>query len=168
MEVRKATNDDIPKLLELFRAVIVNMHQQGYKFWDEAYPIQNILQDVKNEKLYVLIKDDIFMASFSLNEDNPGQNHVTWTDNDASFVYFDRLAVNVSCARQGVGTLAIDEARKIAKKMNKSYLRLFVASTNIPALKLYRHNNFIEIETAFYDVVNGIKVKELGFEIKLF
>ena len=68
--------------------------------------------------------------------------------------------------RQGLASLTLKEAQRIAKYHHKDYLRLFVATANIPALKLYESNGVTIAKGTFYDTVNGIYLEELGLEIK--
>lgn len=167
MKVSKATKQDIACLMLLYESVIEDMHHQGLMFWNENYPIFEVKEDVLNNRQYVLKYQKEILASFALNLDNPGHDKVSWSDNNASFVYLDRLAVNPKYKRQGLASMAIQCAKNVAYSMNKQYLRLFVASSNTPAVNLYKSQDFTLIEDVFVDRVNGYILEEWGFEIKL-
>lgn len=166
MVVKKANLNDLDALLTFYREVIKDMHQQGYEFWDEDYPIQDIKKDVKNGACY-FIEEKGIVSAFSLNPDNVGQGKVRWTNDEASFMYLDRLAIHPRLKRQGYASRTIKEAMRLTKKMNKEYLRLFVAEKNHSAIHLYEALNFIKSKDSFYDIVNNIEFEEWGYEVLL-
>ncbi len=166
MITRLATKHDIPELTILYKAIIKDMNNNGYMFWTEDYPLNNIINDTYDNKVYIVTKDNIIISCFTLNENNPGNNHVTWIDNSVTYLYIDRLGVNVNYKRQGIASLTLKEAIRITKEANRDYLRLFVAATNKPAIGLYASNGFKIAEGVFNDTVNGIYLEELGIEIK--
>lgn len=166
MLVRKASLRDLETVLTFYREVIKDMHQQGYEFWDEDYPINNIKQDVKNGVCY-FIEEEGIVSAFSLNEDNVGQKKVRWENDKATFIYLDRLAIHPKLKRQGYAARTIKEAMKLAKKMDREYLRLFVAEKNDSAIHLYEALNFIKSKDVFFDIVNDIEFEEWGYELAL-
>ena len=166
MKLRHATPQDIPHITQMYQDIIKDMNTNGYMFWTQEYPLIDIINDIHDHKVYIMLKDQTILFCFTLNQNNPGNNHVTWLDNTASYFYLDRLGVNIHYKRQGLASLTLNEAQRIAKEHHKDYLRLFVATANIPALKLYESNGFTIAKGTFYDTVNGIYLEELGLEIK--
>ena len=53
-EIRKATLEDVPKIMSIIHKVVPMMHAAGNFQWDASYPSStNFENDIMNENLYV-------------------------------------------------------------------------------------------------------------------
>lgn len=167
MECRLATEDDLPQIKSMYRAIIERMDAEGIRIWDDVYPCEFFQDDIENAHLYVLTEDGETAAAFALSDSHAGEGSVTWSDDQAKACYLDRLGVSVRFARRGVGSAALRKAQTIARERGASYLRLFVVDANEPAISLYRKNGFSQAGGIRVERIDDtLALREFGFEIE--
>ena len=131
-------------------------------------PVSFFEDDIKNNRLYILKKNEEIISAFSLSDTSSGENAVVWKDKHAKAVYIDRLGVNIKYTKKGTGSLMLDKAREIARVSGAEYLRLFVVDINEPAICLYEKHNFSKAKGIYNEVFDdGFVLHELGYEIKV-
>lgn len=167
MNIRLSTVKDNEKILEMYRGISKVLNDQGIFIYDDHFPGTFILQDIESSNSYVVEIDDKIVASFSFYDSSIGASSIEWIDNDAKAFYIARVIVDVNYSSQGIGTYLIDRAKQMARDQNGQYLRLFVVDTNIPAVKFYEKNNFIQAKGLYVDRPRqNIVLHEYGYEIK--
>lgn len=168
MEIRLATPSDLPQLKEMFVGIVNNMYQQGIKIWNEYYPYEEFIFDIEKKQLYLLVEDNVIMATLVVNEES-NYDCFSWHDKNAKALYLNRLGVNINYLRKGIGVKVLDEAKNIAKSRNLQFLRLTVVDFNIPAIKLYKKYGFIQVKGSFKEYIpeRDLTLTEYGFEYKL-
>lgn len=168
MNVRLALMQDLGQLKEMYRQIVKNMHENGIQIWDDSYPCEFFEEDIKNNRCYILCEKNEIMAAFVLNSINDGEKEVEWKEKYAKVFYVDRLGVNIKYLKQGIGSLTLTYAKKIAKTLGAEYLRLFVVDQNVPAIALYTKNNFVKAEGIYNETFDdGFVLHEYGYEVKL-
>lgn len=169
MELKLAKPTDLPQLEIMFSKIVQNMTNQGITIWNEFYPYEEFEIDIKNQNLYLLTENDTIVAVFGLFDTTEGIEYFNWQNKSAKAIYLARLGVNVNHLNQGIASKALKHAIEIAKQKNVEYLRLMVADSNIPALKLYTKNNFNQVEGSFTSFMPSCNcdITEFGFEIKI-
>ena len=168
MDFRQAVMQDLPQLKDMYKRIIKNMNEQNIQIWDDIYPCEFFEDDIKNNKLYILLKNGEIVSAFVLSDTNSGETAVEWNDNHAKAVYIDRLGVNIKYLKKGLGSLMLDKAKEIAKTLNAEYLRLFVVDINIPAIQLYTKKEFVKVNGVYNEIFDhGFVLHEHGYEIKL-
>lgn len=168
MECRLATEDDLPQIKNMYRAIIDRMEADGIRIWDDVYPCEFFHDDIENARLYVLTEGDVIAAAFALSDSHAGEGSVTWSDDQAKACYLDRLGVSVRFARRGVGSAALREARTLACERGARYLRLFVVDANEPAIGLYRKNGFSRAAGVRVEQIDdALALREFGFELEI-
>ena len=168
MEFRRAVMQDLPQLKEMYRGIVKEMEKNGLSIWDDVYPCEFLEEDIRKERLYLLLQENAPVSAFALCAENAGEDAVAWEDPWARAVYLDRLGVNAACARQGIGGLALVKAKEAAKAMGAVYLRLFVVDTNAPAIGLYEKHGFTRTAGYFDEVIDAsCTLREYGYERKL-
>lgn len=166
MYLRLAVMDDLLKLKVMYKEIIKNMNSNNINIWDEIYPCEFFQDDIKNNRLYVLIDNDEIVSAFALCHSNVGADSVNWKDNNATALYIDRLGVNVKYLRRGIGSIVLNKAIELSRRMNAKYLRLFVVDENYPAINLYKRVGFEKIDGIYNDVIDdNLVLHEYGFEI---
>ena len=168
MDFRQAVMQDLPQLKDMYKRIIKNMNEQNIQIWDDIYPCEFFEDDIKNNQLYILLKNGEIVSAFVLSDTNSGETAVEWNDNHAKAVYIDRLGVNIKYLKKGLGSLMLDKAKEIAKTLNAEYLRLFVVDINIPAIQLYTKKEFVKVNGVYNEIFDdGFVLHEHGYEIKL-
>jgi len=166
MELRIATNKDLPALEAMFKKIVASMRQNGVVVWNDFYPFEELPGDVDNKNLYLIARQDEIAAAFCVCDAAAGQDGFDWKDKSAKAAYLFRVGVNVSFQRQGIGEQALEHALGIARQRGAKYLRLLVSDVNRPALNFYQKNGFTQaagVYTEFSEALNK-DIVEMGFE----
>lgn len=168
MDFRLAAMHDLPQLKSMYTDIIRNMNQNQIQIWDEIYPCEFFSEDIRNNRLYVLLDHGEIISAFALCDTNPGEKSIDWTEERCRAVYLDRLGVNVNYSRRGIGSLMLEKAKETAKESGAGYLRLFVVDINQPAIQLYVKNGFIRKNGVYDEVIeDDFILHEYGYEVIL-
>ncbi len=166
MNFRLAIMQDLPQLKAVYKDIIHNMNNNQVQIWDDTYPCEFFGEDIRNNRLYVLLDNDAIISAFVLCDTNQGEKSVEWKDNQHKALYLDRFGVNVNYSRKGIGSLMLKKAKEAAKKLGAEYLRLFVVDINKPAINMYAKNGFIRVNGVYDEVIdNDFVLHEYGFEV---
>lgn len=164
MIYRLANMSDLPSLKKMFSQIINHMDDTGIAIWDDIYPVTFFEKDIANNQLFIAEKEEVMVAAFALWQEDEYEVH--WHNGTA--LYLGRFGVNVAYLKQGVGSLTLDYAKKIAQEKGIDYLRLYVVDINQPAINLYLKNGFTKVDgvkTETFD--DGFELHEYGFEFEL-
>lgn len=111
---RLAVERDLPQLKEMYGRIVRNMEEQGIPIWDDIYPSEFLAEDIERQRLYVLLENGEIVSAFALCDANAGEGAIQWRDNSAKAAYIDRLGVDVRCAKRGIGSRMLAEAKELA------------------------------------------------------
>lgn len=165
---RPAVMQDLPRLKAMYRQIVKDMNGHGIRIWDEVYPCDFLEEDIRRNRLYVLLRDGKIVSAFALCRTNPGEKAVRWKDDQANALYLDRLGVDAGYSKQGIGSIMLGKARDTAKALGADCLRLFVVDGNEPAIRLYVKNGFAKADGAFDEAfADGFALHEYGYEAAL-
>lgn len=165
MKFRLANNEDLFQLKIVYGKIIDNMNDNGIGIWDNIYPCEFFKEDIEKEQLYVLYNENELVAAFALCNSNIGENSVKWKNKQEKALYIDRFGVSVEHLRQGIGSVMLQNAVKVAREKGFKYLRLFVVDINEPAINLYKKNGFKQVGGVFDEVIDDeLILHEYGFE----
>jgi len=165
MNIRLARPEDLPRLNEMFTAIVEHMDRTGVPIWNEFYPFDYFEEDIETGVMYVLEDEHTITAAFSLCRECEGAAHVTWQRPGAPAIYFDRFGVSTEHRRMGVGRQAIAHAEAIARELGGEYLRLFVVDINRPAISFYENCGFVRAAGHYDEVINEhTTLREFGYE----
>ncbi len=168
MKLILAKLNDLDDLQTMYKKVIIHMQSSGLNFWDEYYPCPLFANDIKNGNLYLILDENEIVSAFVLSSEHEGIDRVKWEQSDSKAFYLDRFAVSTKHMRQGIGTLTIEYAKKVAKEKGATYLRLFVVINNIPAINLYQKLAFKRASGIYAETYEeGLFLRQYGYEIKL-
>lgn len=168
MKIRLATMEDLKPVKEMYQQIVHYMNEQKISIWDDVYPCEFLEEDIKNNQLYLLVKEESIVSAFALCKTNTGEDAVKWEDGKAKVVYIDRFAVCVTHLKRGIGSITLEKAKEIAKTMGAKYLRLFVVDINIPAISLYEKQGFAKAKGIYFEKIDeDLTLQEYGYEIKL-
>ena len=159
---------DLFQLKIMYRQIVQDMNAQGIQIWDEIYPCEFPEEDIKENRLYVLLDRDRIVSAFALSATNSGKNAVRWQDDRAKALYIDRLGVDTAYSKRGIGSFMLARAKEITKAAGAEYLRLFVVDINKPAIRLYRRNGFVKAGGVYEETFpDDFALHEYGYEIKV-
>lgn len=183
MMFRTANIQDLPNIKHTFGFIVKHMQDNHLNIWDDVYPSAFFEDDIRNNRLYVMLEEAQeravetnfaettsapIVSAFALCDSDEGENTMTWKDCHANALYLDRLGVNVTYSRKGIGSLMLEKAKETAKALGAEYLRLFVVDENLPAIRLYEKNGFEKVEGVYYKPLDETDIlREYGYEIKL-
>lgn len=169
MNFRLANMQDLPQLKATYREVIDRMNRNQIQIWDDVYPCAFFAEDISNQHLYVLSKDDVIISAFALCETNSGEKAVRWENPNGRVLYLDRFAVSPNYSGKGIGSFMLEKARELARAKGAEYLRLFVVDINQPAINLYKKCGFAPAEGIYREAIDrDLVLCELGYEIRLY
>lgn len=168
MDFRLAVMQDLPQIKSVYEAIIEKMNREQIQIWDDVYPCAFFDEDIRNNRLYVLLDHDVIVSAFALCEANAGEKFIEWQDKQCKALYLDRFGVNVNYARMGMGSFMLERAKLTAKRLGADYLRLFVVDINKPAIRLYTKNGFIRGNGVYDERIDDTHIlREYGFEVAL-
>lgn len=136
---RRAGEDDLPALFELFASSVRAMEERGLDQWRWGlYPSEVVLQeDVAGGVIHVLEEDGELAAAFVINEyQDPQYKALCWHFGVRPAV-LHRLVVNPNRQSRGVGREAMAHVMRLAREMGCDSLRLDTYLKNDRALRLY-------------------------------
>ena len=137
MDFRLAVIDDLKQIKSVYKEIIKNMDDNQIQIWDDIYPCDFFEEDIKNNRLYILMNNNEIVSAFVLCDKNAGEKSVEWKCDCCKALYLDRFGVNVNYLRKGIGSTMLNKSIELARYKNVKYLRLFVVDINEPAIKLY-------------------------------
>ncbi len=169
MKLRLATNNDLPALYKVYRDIIHHMELNNIIIWDDYYPTELFKKDIQNECLYVLVNHhEEILAAFALCASAVGLKELSWKNPSANALYLERFAVNVNYLNRGIGISMLQHAKSLTKMKGIQYLRLLVVDSNTPAIKLYKKNDFPQVEGMYEEKMNEAYIlNEVGFEYEI-
>ncbi len=139
LNVRLATECDIPALCRLFEAGIRDMDEKGLDQWRwEVYPSEAVLmEDVQAQTMYLMEENGELLTAFTINEDqHPLYLTLHWHFGVKPAV-LHRLVVSPSHQRKGLGREAMAHVIEIARELGYDSLRLDTYLKNTRAMALY-------------------------------
>jgi len=146
MNLRKATFEDIPAMMEIFYQSQASLKALGVDQWQNNYPnIDVVRKDVENATAYVLTIDDrvIATATIIFNHE-PTYDRIfegEWLS-QCEFVVVHRVAVDSSYKMMGVASYILKEVEKIATKANIPSIKIDTHKDNFPMRKTIEKNGF--------------------------
>ncbi|MGL4773463.1 MAG: GNAT family N-acetyltransferase [Clostridium sp.] len=142
MNFRKATINELEKLLEIKRDVIEKFAPLGLN-WTSSYPTAEIFRnDILSEELYVLEENGEILASVVLNtKEDDNYKNVKW-ENEGDGMVVHRLMVSPKYSGRGVGKKVLSNIEEMAKELKLPSVKLDTCTENVIAQKLYKSMNY--------------------------
>lgn len=161
-ELRKATNADIPRIMEIMEQAKQQMYREGKHQWDESYPAQvHIATDTTNDVGYVLCHDGTIIAYAAIVfTGEPAYDKIEggWLS-EQPYIVVHRLAVADEMKHQGIATLFMQETEKLALANN---IHSFKIDTNYD--NLYMQNMLTHLGFKYCGEINYEKGVRMGYE----
>ncbi|MFA6661662.1 MAG: GNAT family N-acetyltransferase [Bacilli bacterium] len=142
MQIRKATTEDLPIIMEIFKNAKLFMKKNGNSFqWDRGYPsIDIIKKDINESNSYVCLDNKTIVATFCYKFGDDTTYHIIeegkWL-NDEPYGVIHRIASKDTA--KGVGTYCISYC--LARCNN---IRIDTHTDNIPMRNLLLKLKFFQ------------------------
>ena len=130
--IRKATINDLDRIIEITKACAVFMISNKIFQWNEHYPnIETFEEDVLNQNLYVLeIKNKLIGCLVISNKMDEFYSKVNWLTPNKNNLYLHRLAVDPDYQKKGYAKQLMSFSFEFAKANNIISIRLDTFSGN--------------------------------------
>lgn len=141
---RLANEIQIPRIMEIIWSASHHMQEKGIDQWDEVYPNkETVLKDIKNQDLYVALRDDRIVAIVVLNqESDESYDKVEWRFPKATSFVIHRLCVDPAYQGRGIAREVMCYCMWRLRTIGAKSIRLDVFSKNPEALALYENLGF--------------------------
>jgi Sortase and related acyltransferases len=129
--IRHAAEADLPAIMEIIAAVVLQMREEGSDQWDEGYPARaNFRADIEHGCLYVDAEGEELRAVACFNRDEPAEYApIQWSREEAAIV-IHRLAVHPTHRNRGIAKELFRFAEELARRDGTSYIRSDTYSLN--------------------------------------
>jgi ribosomal protein S18 acetylase RimI-like enzyme len=144
MQIRLATEDDLPSLMDLLRRVVPLMRAAGNLQWDETYPNDAVFQrDIDLDQLWVAVVDSNIAGVAAVTMDQePDYKQVGWNIEEPAIVVH-RLAVDPAFRGQGAAGALLRKAEEVAVERSITVLRVDTNTQNEATQRLFPKLGYI-------------------------
>jgi ribosomal protein S18 acetylase RimI-like enzyme len=138
MQIRLATSDDIPNIMQIVRRVVPLMRASGNLQWDDRYPNPEVFaQDVQLSQLWVADVDGILAGMAAITTDqSPEYAQVGWDIHELAIVVH-RIAVDPDFAGRGIAVALMQQAETVARERGIAKLRVDTNTQNQVTQRLF-------------------------------
>lgn len=138
MNIRLATTEDIPQIMELIAAVVPLMRASGNFQWDDTYPNAGVFaDDIASGQLWVAEIDGHIAGVTAITTEQYDEYALAGMDITQSAIVTHRLAVNVNYRGRGIAEALLKQAETVAKDRGISILRIDTNSNNKATRQLF-------------------------------
>jgi ribosomal protein S18 acetylase RimI-like enzyme len=138
MQIRPATQHDLPALMSLVRRVVPLMRATGNLQWDETYPNDAVFQrDIDLNQLWIAeVNGSIAGVAAITMDQEPDYAQVGWDINEPAIVVH-RLAVDPAFRGQGAAGALMRKAEEVAVERGITTLRVDTNTNNEATQQLF-------------------------------
>ncbi|WP_353072613.1 GNAT family N-acetyltransferase [Tunturiibacter gelidoferens] len=138
MEIRLATQHDLPALMSLVRRVVPLMRATGNLQWDETYPNDAVFQrDIDLNQLWISeVNGSIAGVAAITMDQEPDYTQVGWDINEPAVVVH-RLAVDPAFRGLGAAGALMQKAEEVAVERGITALRVDTNTQNEATQRLF-------------------------------
>jgi ribosomal protein S18 acetylase RimI-like enzyme len=138
MQIRLATREDIPALMQLVRNVVPLMQAAGNHQWDDTYPnVEVFSRDIALDQLWLAaIEAGIAGVAAITTDQDPDYAQVGWDLNEPAIVVH-RLAVDPAFRGLGVAAALMQQAEVVAASQGITVLHVDTNTENRITQKLF-------------------------------
>lgn len=141
--IRKATENDIEKIMQVVEHAVREMQTYNNIQWDEHYPQRkDFLKDVENGELYVEAEIDMIKGFLCINDQAPEEyEDLNWASNE-KYLVIHRLAVSEAYRKKGIATKLMHFAEELALKNGVQTIKSDTYSLNENMIALLKKHNY--------------------------
>jgi len=140
MKIIKAEKNNAQDVYNIIKSCADDMAKKGLHHWLPYYKIENIKQNIDNQKVYIVEDEGSkIIATFTLDNEIP----YTMKDlNEENSLYLSKLAVLPSYSNKGIGSKCIQFIEKYAKENKYKYIKFDVYNKSEQTIKFYQKNGY--------------------------
>jgi ribosomal protein S18 acetylase RimI-like enzyme len=138
MQIRLATQNDLPELMALVRRVVPLMLAAGNRQWDDGYPNESVFErDIALAQLWIAQTEDGIAGVAALTVDQePEYAQADW-DMSAKALVVHRLAVDPAFRGTGVASALMHKAEEVAGERSFAVVRVDTNTANAATQRLF-------------------------------
>ncbi len=153
LEIRPATELDIPAIMALIRTVVPLMIAAGNLQWDKHYPNpEAFLRDVELGQLWIAVMADTLVGVAAITTDQePEYAQLGW-DLSQPAIVTHRLAVDPDVRGKGIAAALLRQAETVARRRGIDILRIDTNTQNRVTQSLFPKLGYVlvgEISLSF-------------------
>lgn len=151
---RKATENDLDSVFQMFVRAIAEMDRNNILQWDERYPDRAILaEDISKNQLFIGLANGDIASVYAVNSEcDEEYSSGDWQYPNASFCVIHRLCVNPTFQNKGVGAMTMKHIEAEKKAEGFQTVRLDAFTQNPFALRLYDKLGYVRVGTVDWRV----------------
>lgn len=166
MNLRLATEADLPNLIELVRRVVPLMHQTGNFQWNIDYPNETVFRDdIQRGDLWVVDFDGTLAGVAALTTIQDAEYAQLGWDLSETAIVTHRLAVHPDFQGRGVAAKLLQQAENLANLRCIGVLRIDTNSENQATQRLFPKLGYRFCGELTLDFRPGLRF--LGYEKRL-
>lgn len=141
--IREANLNDVDRIMDIVKQIIVEMGESGNTQWDENYPkAEDFKKDVEEGCLYVDEFEGDLIGFICINETEPEEyKNINWTSDEKALI-MHRMGVNPEYRGKGKGKNLIRYAENLAMRNDIMYLKTDTNSKNEKMNGLFKTMGF--------------------------
>lgn len=138
MNIRLATLDDIPGIMNLVAEVVPLMRASGNFQWDDTYPNPQVFAaDIALGQLWIAEIDGQIAGITAITTEQYEEYAMAGMDITETAIVTHRLAVNANFRGQGIAEALLKQAEVVAKERGIAILRVDTNSNNKATRQLF-------------------------------
>lgn len=141
---RKAKENDLDSVFQVFVSAIAEMDRNNIPQWDERYPDREILsEDISKQDLIIGRSGNEIAAVYAVSSEYEEEyDSGAWQYPDASFRVIHRLCVNPKFQNKGIGAFALEHIETELREGGIETIRLDAFTLNPYALRMYEKRGY--------------------------
>lgn len=150
--IRKASNKDIDRLLDIVKSCAKYMISKGIFQWNEEYPSPEAFQnDLKRQELFVLETEKTIIGCITISTFMDAEYiPINWLTPNKNNLYIHRLAVHPEFQGKGFAQQLMDFAEDYAKNHHFDSIRLDTFSQNERNQAFYKRRDYKELGKIYF------------------
>jgi len=128
LKLRQTQLDEINQVMEIINQAKTYFKENGIDQWQNGYPNPSVIEnDIKNKHSYVLLKNDMIVATVAISFDGEiTYNEIfegSWKSNE-SYAVIHRIAVDSNLKGQGLSSEIINHTASLAKEKGVTSIKI--------------------------------------------
>ncbi|MCB0382006.1 MAG: GNAT family N-acetyltransferase [Psychroserpens sp.] len=150
--IRKATLNDIDRILDITKACADLMITKDVFQWNEYYPNRIAFEnDIKRDELYVLEEENTIIGCVVISKLMDDEYiPVKWLTQNNSNIYIHRLAIHPQFQGKGYAQILMNYAELYAIENNYTSIRLDTFSKNLRNQKFYELRGYKKLGSVYF------------------
>lgn len=154
--IRKATLDDLERIMQITKEIVVEMKENGNPQWSDLYPTkEDFTDDINNNTLYVYEKDKV-IGFICITKDTENEyGHVLESSKNNAYI-MHRLGIDKSYRALGIATKLMSYAEELAIQNNIYLMKADTEIKNNKMNALFKKLGYQQISTLTWSDNNGL------------